>query len=863
MTAFTFSYQDTSGDRNVVGDIVSKVLEARALAEKERKFAQKQAEKYDTSLEEAGIERGYFFKKALGFKFGGEYVGNKKNQLKDILRRKDIAGQIIRGKDGQTQLSKAERFDRIFKLFKDESKKVNFREQFLELYKGYKDDPMLRPKSDLVPSTEKTTSTSVNKGGSGKRVSKEELLLGLQEIAKSINAIANSVGNSTNEVQQNLIQSNITQSQIADQLKTRNDTIADKLDDIVKAINAQTQFQKQSIDKAENIEAEKRIENIRDVASTEAFDDVMTKEDESKRDNGSDRDIEPRSSMIPDAYERMAGFREKVVRQRLAAGHFETGGIVSGPDSGYLVELHGDELIVPLDNNYTQGEPSAMDGKVRPRPQTPAVKPLKSPTQKYETGTGVGGKVGFGITKQLGIAGGGTTQASKLAQPLVDAMSLPMLAAGGSLIAATSNYISSMGETGKEMAPQLNQAIRPIADVFGVPPVIAQRAKAGTLDEATVTKEEKKKEKDKSMFDVFKDSMKSFIEKLTGKIDDMPDRPGGAPPGGGAGGASVFGTKEQKALLDTIAYAEGTSKSYGTIFGGNVVPELESGELTTQQVYDMMMTGKLNGRDVGYKSGSRATGRYQLMPEVLKEEMGIQGIDPDTKFTNKLQDRIILNRMARFRGVTQKILEQEGLSRNVMNLISKEMASFPTLSGSSYYGQPVKTPEELTKVFEKSLSSYVATKPTEPSKQTLKDLGQAITNNYGMNVHQKEYFTTQNYGEVEAYKTQTGFDFYRNGRKINMSSDKPQAKAIVNAFHEHMKVKLNPQAIQRPDSTQQKTDQASMLRQSPGEGATSIAMLNLPQPEAKPKLNTPPGTAATEALSPSVNPLDGSGMYIG
>ena len=118
MAAFTFSYQDTSGDRNVVGDIVSKVLEARALAEKEREFAQKQAEKYDTSLEEAGIERGYFFKKALGFKFGGEYVGNKKNQLKDILRRKDIAGQIIRGKDGQTQLSKAERFDRIFKLFK-------------------------------------------------------------------------------------------------------------------------------------------------------------------------------------------------------------------------------------------------------------------------------------------------------------------------------------------------------------------------------------------------------------------------------------------------------------------------------------------------------------------------------------------------------------------------------------------------------------------------------------------------------------------------------------------------------------------------------------------------------------------------
>ena len=48
---------------------------------------------------------------------------------------------------------------------------------------------------------------------------------------------------------------------------------------------------------------------------------------------------------------------------------FEQGGIASGPDSGYLAKLHGDELIIPLDNNYTQGEPSAIDGKVRPKPQ--------------------------------------------------------------------------------------------------------------------------------------------------------------------------------------------------------------------------------------------------------------------------------------------------------------------------------------------------------------------------------------------------------------------------------------------------------------------------------------------------------------
>ena len=66
----------------------------------------------------------------------------------------------------------------------------------------------------------------------------------------------------------------------------------------------------------------------------------------------------------------------------------ETGGIISGPDSGYLAKLHGNEMVIPLDNNYTQGEPSAVDGKVRPKPQQPIATPKNvGSTPKYEMGT--------------------------------------------------------------------------------------------------------------------------------------------------------------------------------------------------------------------------------------------------------------------------------------------------------------------------------------------------------------------------------------------------------------------------------------------------------------------------------------------
>ena len=96
MAAGTETAVDTRGSANLVGNIVEKVLLARQLAENERKFAAKKAEEAGTSLEEAGIERGHFFKKALQGEFGGNYIDRKKNDLRNVVRKYKIAKRITK-----------------------------------------------------------------------------------------------------------------------------------------------------------------------------------------------------------------------------------------------------------------------------------------------------------------------------------------------------------------------------------------------------------------------------------------------------------------------------------------------------------------------------------------------------------------------------------------------------------------------------------------------------------------------------------------------------------------------------------------------------------------------------------------------
>ncbi len=85
MASGTVGYTDTRGNRDYASMIASqigrRVKEASDMASDERAFASKQAEAGGTSLEEAGIGKGYFFKRALGSRFGGDRIARTRGRL--------------------------------------------------------------------------------------------------------------------------------------------------------------------------------------------------------------------------------------------------------------------------------------------------------------------------------------------------------------------------------------------------------------------------------------------------------------------------------------------------------------------------------------------------------------------------------------------------------------------------------------------------------------------------------------------------------------------------------------------------------------------------------------------------------------
>jgi len=161
-------------------------------------------------------------------------------------------------------------------------------------------------------------------------------------------------------------------------------------------------------------------------------------------------------------------------------------------------------------------------------------------------------------------------------------------------------------------------------------------------------------------------------------------------------------TPERRALLNTIRFAEGTwaggdSIGYRIMFGGGLMPTLERHP-------DRVI------RKSGYASA--AAGAYQFMPFtwlLASRTLGLQQFGPD------VQDQAAIFLIQR-RGALA-LVDQGLFTPGLAAKLAPEWASFPTLAGRSFYGQPVRRFESLKRFYEDNLAQLRGLQPVAKAEE--------------------------------------------------------------------------------------------------------------------------------------------------
>ena len=147
-------------------------------------------------------------------------------------------------------------------------------------------------------------------------------------------------------------------------------------------------------------------------------------------------------------------------------------------------------------------------------------------------------------------------------------------------------------------------------------------------------------------------------------------------------------TPERRALLNTIRFAEGTWKGgfdvgYRVMFGGTLMPSMD--RHPNRVMYST-------------RYASAAAGAYQFMPftwSLVQRSIGVRGFGPETQD----QGALFLVQRRKALGLT----DAGSLTPVLTAMLAPEWASFPTLAGRSYYGQPVKTYSKLRSFYDVNL----------------------------------------------------------------------------------------------------------------------------------------------------------------
>ena len=492
MAAFTEGFSNVSGGEGKgpqhLGKVIGMVLEARQLASDERREAQKKLSEQapHLSLEDFGIDKGYFFKKALQHNFGGEFIDKKKESLKTLLS----ARRILKSKKKLYVTTRNFLRDSI-KV--DGGRASSFRKKFN--YNLEVESP-----AGLEDSSKKVAKAA--SGGGGPRT-KQDFLTAVTEIAKSLQSTAQSINNA---VDQNTgIASGIvsTQKNIVVEISHRTDRVTDKLEAIAAAVNQQTEFLKRAktTATADKLQAQGELKRL-DASFTNQIDQSGTKEDESMQlstseqtaANRSRTDITPKDPWMD----------------------MEKGGVIeiNGSKGGYKQKdlngntftAHGRELmvrtptggtqVIPVDNYATDG---IQGNEVTPGGDLMAEKGMKiPPIPKLPDFSKLSPLSGLDLSKPFKAASSPITSTSSAvggAQNMLDAMQLPFRAVGASLLKVTGDVRNRLGAVSPVADAKLNNMSNVLASSFGLSAQDVAPSKASGEANARVRKSLEKQEK--------------------------------------------------------------------------------------------------------------------------------------------------------------------------------------------------------------------------------------------------------------------------------------------------------------------------------------------------------------------------------
>ena len=485
MANFSATY---SGDFTTY--IAGKIFDAANMAKGEKERAIKEAEKYSIDPE---LKRGEFFGRALQSQFGGDLY----SRTLGIFDPRKSHGETDRRGSRESRFGAQFRYpDRFMRgqstpfaspLANDyfnrgqssplptaAQKAASAGQPFPNVAVGAPLTSQAQKKPEAKPTTPMSATARPEDMFGGKddsvKVKDKKLGVFLAAVAQSINNSVSSINDKLDETESGVIQAKDTIAGTIKQLEQSSSSLEDRLDAIIAALREQLSTAKENTDKSEVKEKAQELGKKADLSGTERIARIGEDADEAKaKAQKQDEQSQP-----------YGGYNDMGIG-------YERGGIVSGPNSGYMLNepLHGTEMIIPLDNNFTRGLPSAVG---------------PSMFEKGTTGTTV--NINTNVTAKTKPVGQAVLPQILKADPtnekevddavsdLGDALKGVVQTAGIVTLGQLSNAVTEIPAAGL-VTDELKQTGKAISDKFGVRNTITDRL----VRRVNVQNTEKKKAK--------------------------------------------------------------------------------------------------------------------------------------------------------------------------------------------------------------------------------------------------------------------------------------------------------------------------------------------------------------------------------